>query len=130
MSLYPGYEDHSGTPEDKQTFRLLLDDVRAALDELGKTTGRWYGLTAALPCGPRHLSNMDIRHTAQTLSELNLMTYDFHGAWDKNTGVNAPLYYQGFGDEEFNVEACVENCHNKTGDSHAKDIGKQPSGKL
>ena len=37
------------------------------------------------------------------------MTYDFFGAWDEKTGTNAPLYYQGFGNEAFNVDACVEN---------------------
>lgn len=36
-----GYADHSGTPDDTVNFNLLLDDVRAALDELGKQTGRF-----------------------------------------------------------------------------------------
>ena len=71
---YPGFVDHSGTPDDKANFKLLLEDVRAALDDLGKIKGRFYGLTAALPCGPDHISNMDIAHTASVLSELNLMT--------------------------------------------------------
>lgn len=38
---YPGYADHSGTPDDTVNFNLLLDDVRAALDELGEETGRF-----------------------------------------------------------------------------------------
>mmetsp|Transcript_3415 Transcript_3415/g.6566 ORF Transcript_3415/g.6566 Transcript_3415/m.6566 type:complete len:585 (-) Transcript_3415:1200-2954(-) len=106
---YPGYEDHSGTTEDTGNFRLLLDDVRAALDRLGEETGRFYGLTAALPCGPRHIANMDIAHVASTLSELNLMTYDFHGGFSKTSGINAPMYYQGWGEEDFDVHSCVEN---------------------
>ena len=72
---YPGYEDHSGTPQDRSNFKLLLNDIRAKLDELGAQNGKFYGLTAALPCGPRHIANMDIAHVASTLSELNLMTY-------------------------------------------------------
>ena len=106
---YPGYVDHSGTPEDTDNFRLLLDDVRAKLDELGSDTGRFYGLTAALPCGPLNIANMDIAHVAKTLSQLNLMTYDYHGAWSETTGTNAPLYDQGWGEEDFDVHNCVKN---------------------
>lgn len=29
--------------------------------------------------------------------------------WDNVTGANAPLYYQGYGNEEFNIHRCVEN---------------------
>lgn len=69
---YPGYADHSGTPQDKINWNLLvshgvhgklrlqlqslmhvgfqLDNVRHALDVLGAETGRYYGLTA----GKRH----------------------------------------------------------------------------
>lgn len=106
---YPGFASHSGTPQDRDNFKLLLNDVRAKLDELGAQTGRFYGLTAALPCGPNHIANMDIQHVADTLSELNLMTYDFHGAFSSVTGSNAPLYYQGWGEDDFDVHSCVEN---------------------
>ena len=109
LNQYPGYASHSGTPADTENFKLLLNDVRAKLDELGSETGRFYGLTAALPCGPQHIDNMDIVHVGNTLSELNLMTYDFHGAFSDVTGVNAPLYFQGWGDPDFNLHSCVEN---------------------
>ena len=98
----------SGTPDDTINFNLLLDDVRAALDELGAETGRFYGLTAALPCGPSIIDNQDIAHVSMRLTELNLMTYDFHGSWNENTGVNAPLYDQE-GSEDFSVHGCVAN---------------------
>jgi chitinase len=72
---YPGYAEHSGNPDDKQNFNLLLDDVREALDALEKKTGKRYGLTAALPCGPDHIANIDVPHLNTVLDEFHLMTY-------------------------------------------------------
>ena len=55
---YPGYEAHSGTPDDTESYNLLLRDLRQKLDELGDETGKFYGLTAALPCGTNHIGNI------------------------------------------------------------------------
>jgi len=107
---YPGYTAHSGTPADKENFNLLLQDIREELDALGAETGRFYGLTAALPCGPSNINNIDIQTVAQYLTEFNLMSYDFHGAWDTNTGVNSPLYDQASDPEAgWSVDGCVKN---------------------
>ena len=78
------------------------------MDQLEAETGRYYGLTAALPCGPSIIANQDISHVGRLLTELNLMTYDFHGSWNEKTGVNAPLYDQE-DSPEFSVHGCVEN---------------------
>eukprot|EP00581_Thalassiosira_minuscula_P005354 CAMPEP_0183742588 /NCGR_PEP_ID=MMETSP0737-20130205/64777_1 /TAXON_ID=385413 /ORGANISM="Thalassiosira miniscula, Strain CCMP1093" /LENGTH=1396 /DNA_ID=CAMNT_0025978175 /DNA_START=206 /DNA_END=4396 /DNA_ORIENTATION=- len=120
---YPGYEDHKGTPQDRDNFKLLLNDVRAKLDELEESTGKFYGLTAALPCGPRHMKNMDIAHVADTLSELNLMTYDFHGSWSETTGINAPMYYQGWGEDNFDLHSCVQTWISAGGNRDKINIG-------
>jgi chitinase len=44
------------------------------------------------------------------LTELNLMTYDFHGSWESVTGVNSPLY-DGRNDPEpgWSVDGCAKN---------------------
>ena len=120
---YPGYDDHSGTPEDKINFNLLLDEVRSKLDDLGASDGSYYGLTAALPCGPTHINNMDIPHISDVLDELLLMTYDLHGPWDDVTGVNAPLYYQGFGDMDLSVDSCVQTWKNGGAPSSKISLG-------
>ena len=108
---YPGYEDHSGTPADTVNFTLLLQAVRAQLDALEQATGRSYGLTAALPCGPDKIDKIQVGQIATILTELNLMSYDLHGAWDALTGINAPLVDQGWGDTEkrWSVHGCVNN---------------------
>ncbi len=116
---------------------MLLTALKYALETLTGTTGKVYGLTAALPCNPAHINNIEVDklttiltevsfwvaisfcvhcqssllmlHFRSVFSKFNLMSYDLHGAWDNVTGTNAPLYYQGFGDEEWNIHRCVEN---------------------
>mmetsp|Transcript_19099 Transcript_19099/g.41357 ORF Transcript_19099/g.41357 Transcript_19099/m.41357 type:complete len:817 (+) Transcript_19099:106-2556(+) len=108
---YPGYEDHSGTPADTVNFTLLLQAVREALDALGAVRGRTYGLTAALPCGPDKIEKIQVTEIAGYLTEFNLMSYDMHGAWDTLTGVNAPMFDQGWTDESrrWSTHGCVNN---------------------
>ncbi|KAL9190865.1 hypothetical protein ACHAXT_000571 [Thalassiosira profunda] len=105
---YPGYADHSGTPADTINYSLFLREIRDKLDELGERTGRFYGLTAALPCGPDLIGNIQIDVVTDILTEFNLMTYDFHGSWNPETGANAPLYDMP-GSPEFSVDSCVKN---------------------
>ena len=76
---YPGYVDHNGTVEDTVNYSLFLEESRKALDALGQKDGQTYGLTAALPCGPEIIDNIQIDVVKDYLDELNLMTYDFHG---------------------------------------------------
>lgn len=76
---YPGYKDHNGTDEDTVNYSLFLEEIRKALDALGEKNSRAYGLTAALPCGPEIIDNIQIDVVKDYLDELNLMTYDFHG---------------------------------------------------
>ena len=67
---YPGYADHGGTPADKDNFTLLLQLVRSELDTLYPLTGKRYGLTAALPCGPSHIDNIDVEMVSAILDEV------------------------------------------------------------
>ena len=54
---------------------MLLKDIREELDDLGDETGRFYGLTAALPCGPSNIANIDIGEVSKYLTDFNLMSY-------------------------------------------------------
>jgi len=114
---YPAYKDHSGTPEDTANFVLLLQELRSKLDAHTATTGKYYEITAAVGCGPSVIEGYDIPNTAPLLDQINLMTYDFFGAWSDRTGANAPVYFQGFpdGDEwaRWNVDGCVKNWREK-----------------
>jgi len=107
---YPGYEPHKGTKDDKYTYTLFLAEIRKELDELGRTNNKHYKLTAALPCGPDKITNIQVDQIKDILDEFNLMTYDLHGAWDMLTGTNAPLTDQGWTDktQRWSVHGCTD----------------------
>ena len=108
---YPGFEEHEGTSEDGINFNLLLQEIRNKLDDLTKKTGKSYGLSAAVSCDPQQIMKYDVTFISNILTEINVMTYDFHGAWDSTTGVNAPLYPQGWGPIDFDIDSCIKNWH-------------------
>ncbi len=83
----------SGTrAEDKENFTLLMKEFRRQLDELGRQKKRSYLLTAAVPAGPGMYQNYELKELSHVLDWFNLMTYDFSGAWSKETNFTAPLY--------------------------------------
>ncbi len=88
---FPGVGD-TARSEDRHNLTLLMQEFRRQLDELSRRNGRTYLLTAAVPAGPGLYQNYELKELAEVLDWLNLMTYDFHGAWDKVTNFNAPLY--------------------------------------
>jgi chitinase len=121
---YPGYAEHSGTPDDIVSYPLLMEELRNALDRLEEETGKHYGITAALPCGPSHLENINVPELSKYLSELNLMTYDFHGAWDSFSGVNSPLYDSVHDPEPgWSVDGCVRNWSERGAPKEKMNIG-------
>ena len=47
--------------------------------------------------------------TSDYLTHFELRRKDFHGAFSETTGTNAPIYFQGWGEDDFDVHSCVEN---------------------
>jgi chitinase len=88
---FPGIGDGS-RKEDTQNFTLLMKEFRRQLDTLEKQKSRSYLLTAAVPAGLWLLPNYELKELAPLLDWFNLMTYDFSGAWSKETNFTAPLY--------------------------------------
>ena len=108
---FPCYVPHNGTPQDKQDFTFLLQSLRAALDALEENAGKHYLLSAALPNAPVHITNIEVKKVAKILDFLNVMTYDYHGAWDPVSGHNAPLYASVQGDSILTVDGSFKLYH-------------------
>lgn len=72
---------------DSDNFVFLLQDLRNAIDQFN------YILSVAVaPDKWRAQTFYQIERISQIVDFLNLMTYDFHGAWDKTVGHHAQMY--------------------------------------
>lgn len=89
--------EHPG-PNDKANFTLLLEEFRRQLDALGKESGKstpkHYVLTAAVNSTQEKMRYVDPGAYSRSLDWINLMTYDFKGAWKAKgpTGFQSNLY--------------------------------------
>jgi chitinase len=80
-----------GKAEDAANFAALLTELRTALDSQGAADGKQYYLSIAVGAGNdkiQAITNADPNawaKIAKAINYLNLMTYDFHGAFDYTT---------------------------------------------
>jgi chitinase len=72
---YPVADDRGGSPEDKDNFLLLVQEMR-------KSYGSKYLITIAAPASYWYLRHFRIGEMSKSLDWINVMTYDIHGVWD------------------------------------------------
>jgi GH18 family chitinase/aryl-phospho-beta-D-glucosidase BglC (GH1 family) len=86
---YPGGGGEAGnsaSPADGQNYALLLGLVRSKLDALGSRLGRRYEISVASPAGIDKIANFNLPGLTPFVDHFNVMTYDFHGTWENQTG--------------------------------------------
>jgi chitinase len=97
-----------GSKQDGEYFVQLMQELRTALDALGRDTGRHYALTVAVATTREQLARMPtaMGRAAKSLDLLFLMTYDFAGPWTKTAGNHTALRSAKPGDDR-SLEAAV-----------------------
>lgn len=81
---YPTQRD--GKPEDRENFSKLVIELKAELKKHNLI------LTSAIGASPKIIDQAyDVKVLSNHLDFLHIMCYDYHGAWDKKVGANAPL---------------------------------------
>ncbi len=90
---FPGTPDRGGRGVDKANFTALLSEFRAHMHaEAESIEGQEeLLLTIASPAGDTFYQHQELNKIHESLNWINVMTYDYHGGWDKQTGANAPL---------------------------------------
>jgi chitinase len=79
-------------PEDKENFTLMMQALRTKLDEAGKNDKKQYLLTFAADIGLYYIGTIELDKLTPLVDHINLMTYDFHGGWERSTGLHTNLY--------------------------------------
>ncbi|WP_240765072.1 glycosyl hydrolase family 18 protein [Paenibacillus dendritiformis] len=81
------------TPEDKNNYILLLQDLKNALNQQGAELGKTYELSVALPAPKQKIDiGIDVPKLFNIVDFANIMTYDMRGAWDEVSGHHTGLY--------------------------------------
>jgi chitinase len=100
-------------PEDKRNFVALAAELRSALDAAGHADRKRYVITIAAGADEKFLldpagGSAWLRELAASLDGINLMSYDYHGSWERVAGFNAPLRRDPRDPVGTNVEASVK----------------------
>nr|WBW70038.1 venom protein [Lampona murina] len=109
---YPA--NRGGVSQDKENYITLLKELKAALEPEGLL------LSAAVSAGKNTIDTAyDIPKVSQYLDFINVMAYDLHGSWEKQTGHNAPLYArdgESEADKILNVDYAIQYWINQGAD--------------
>ncbi|CAF0915720.1 unnamed protein product [Rotaria sp. Silwood1] len=89
---YPGVR--GGQSDDKYYVTLFFEEFQDAAMAQAIITGQPRLLLGATVAAEEYIvaNGYEIEKITKVLDFLNIMTYDFHGAWQNYTGLNAPLY--------------------------------------
>ena len=101
----------NASPQDKDNYILLLQDLKNALNKQGKELGKTYELSVALPAGVSKIeAGIDVDKLFDIVDFANIMTYDMAGAWSTTSGHQTALYANPNAPEEYkglSVNECV-----------------------
>lgn len=79
--------------EDKQNFVIWAQELREAYDAAGRQDGKHYSITIAAGANASYVGDgVWLKELARSLDWINLMAYDYHMPWEKNSGHHAALF--------------------------------------
>ena len=89
---FPADPDRGGHAEDTKNYTAWVKELRAAFREEAKATNQpELLLTMASSAGGSQFPRIEFAELKDDFDWINIMTYDFYGAWSKTTGANSPL---------------------------------------
>jgi len=87
---------NAGPSSDKEGFSAWVSELRVVFNPRG-----WLLSAAVSPSKTVIDSAYDVPSLSRDLDWIGVMSYDYHGHWDKKTGHVAPLYHHPKAENEF-----------------------------
>ncbi|KAK4872495.1 hypothetical protein RN001_014524 [Aquatica leii] len=90
---YPSFRD-GGKPRDKDNYAALVQELREEYDREAEKTGRpRLLLTMAVPAGIEYINKgYDVPKLMKYLDWMNILSYDYHSAFEPAVNHHSPLY--------------------------------------
>ncbi|XP_034832033.1 uncharacterized protein Cht6 [Maniola hyperantus] len=90
---YPSFRD-GGKPKDRDNYAKLVKELREEFEKESEKTGKpRLLLTMAVPAGIEYIEKgFDVKTLNRYLDWMNLLTYDYHSAFEPAVNHHAPLY--------------------------------------
>ncbi|XP_065215171.1 serine-rich adhesin for platelets-like [Planococcus citri] len=90
---YPAFRDGSKS-EDKENYASLVKELREEFERESSKTGRSrLLLTMAVPAGVEYIDKgYDVPKLNKYLDFMNILSYDYHSAYEPNVNHHSPLY--------------------------------------
>uniref|UniRef100_A0A673Z834 chitinase n=1 Tax=Salmo trutta TaxID=8032 RepID=A0A673Z834_SALTR len=95
LNLAWEFPTQNGSPSgDRERFTELVRELQKAFENDAKDTRLTQLLLSANVAAlqPTIISSYEVAQIASSLDFINVMTYDFHGHWERATGHNSPLF--------------------------------------
>ncbi len=123
----PDYDDPNDqgvttSGDDFKNYADFVSELRIALDAEFKSTGRNL-ISACCPGSESKLAHQDLDRLTKDLTWLNMMTYDYHGAFDPTIGYNSPLYAHPETPDEWSTDTTIRYLEDKNIDLSKVNIG-------
>ncbi|XP_018567327.1 uncharacterized protein LOC108907948 [Anoplophora glabripennis] len=102
---YPTFRD-GGKPRDRDNYAQLVEELREEFDRESEKTGRpRLLLTMAVPAGIEYINKgYDVPKLMKHLDWMNILSYDYHSAFEPAVNHHAPLFSMEE-DNEYNYDA-------------------------
>ncbi|KAL3284612.1 hypothetical protein HHI36_018766 [Cryptolaemus montrouzieri] len=107
---YPAFRE-GGKPRDRENYAKLVQELREEFDRESEKTGRpRLLLTMAVPAGIEYINKgYDIPKLTKYLDWMNILSYDYHSAFESSVNHHAPLLpLQEASEYDYDVELNID----------------------